>query len=191
MGRFPFLPSRGGAALRRPRREAWAHPALPRLAHGDGGEDALLGPAKFASSLPFQTRRDPREPGVAALGAWPETGARRPALPCGGEFCRVPVGSAPEALPRHSQELPNRAAANGSFPPCPIQVAAAGGCDSGAPGPERPGGKSWLACTGFDSRAPECGTPSGLDRRQFVRVLLVVCVCVCFVSVCTPTQPRF
>lgn len=48
--------------------------------------------------------------------------------------------------------------AHGAFPPSPSQVAAAGGRDSGAPGPERPGGKSWLPVTGFDSRAArECG----------------------------------
>lgn len=123
-----------------------------------GGEDAPSpAPAKPALSLALQARRDRAEPGVAGSGAWTDTSARRPALPCGG---KRPSAASPwvlraRALACNSGTAKPRPPAHGALPPSLIQVAAAGGCDSGAPGPERPGGKSWVPFMGSDSCARE------------------------------------
>lgn len=140
-------PPQGGVGAR--------HSGVSQTEAAAGMPPAPAAPAKSALPLPFQAKKDQPDPRVAGLGAWIETSARRLALPCGGKrFSAVPawVSHAEPLLVtfRNCQAGPH---AHGAFPPSPIQVAASGDCDSGAPGPKRPGGKSWLPFMGFDSRA--------------------------------------
>lgn len=68
--------------------------------------------------------------------------------------------------------------------PSPVQVAAAGDCDSGAPGSERLGGKYARTPRAWEFRA-RVGTlaePRGRQARRAhlsVRVRVGVCYCVC------------
>ena len=189
--------SRGGS--RSPQREAGPHPlsAVPQTEAG--GEDAPPTPPTQTPLSPLclvlQSRRDGSEPRGARLGAWTETRGRRRALPCDGKRLSArPRGPHARVLRGMAKPGPH---AHGASPPPPIQVAAAGDRDGGAPGAERPGGKSWHRFRAM-IRTPEkvFGTPSGLARRQaacaclHARARVCVCVCVCVCGVRAPAHPR-
>lgn len=164
------LPCGRGAALGHPCREGGRGP------RGCSPPRFPLSPLCLSFSRRGGTARSPERP-AWEHGRRPVPGVQRCPAAVSGLPPR-PRGPRAGALPNDFEVPASRPHAHRALSPSPIQVAAAGGRDRGAPGPGRPRGKSCPRSRGL-VRAPGSGRDTERPcQRQLVRARLSVCSCV-------------